>query len=552
MFKYIVRRILQMIPVLIGTTFIIFCLVFALPGDPTAGRCGERPCPPAYVAAFRAEYNLDKPLLVQYGLYLEKLLHGNLGVDYYGNTVVSELGARYPVTIKLAVIALLVEIVIGILAGVWAGVRRGAFIDYFVLVSSLIVISIPIFVIGSLAQLIFGLRLGWLPVTAGDGSSGALILPGLVLGALSVAYVARLTRSNLLENQRADYVRTAKAKGMSPSRIVTMHTLRNSLIPVITFIGYDFGALMGGAIADPTPGENNALDNSKPRSVWNDAWVCLQHNPLFWISVTLIVVFLTMAGVPAIFTSKDPTDCNLSAARHIPSAVHWFGTDIQGCDVYSRTVYGARSSILVGVLATLGTTILGAFIGLVAGFRGGWLDTLLSRIGDVFYAIPLLLGGIIILYTFPNEPGTPYLVMVLKVVGAIVILGWPSIARLMRSSVLQVLPHDYVQAARALGASSWRIIRSHILPNAVAPVIVVSTINLGAYIAIEATLSYLGIGLQEPAISWGVSISDASGLGYVRSAPFMLLFPSLFLSLAVLAFIFLGEAAQDAFDPKQH
>lgn len=223
-----------------------------------------------------------------------------------------------------------------------------------------------------------------------------------------------------------------------------------------------------------------------------------------------------------------------------------------GCDVYSRTVYGARSSILVGVLATLGTTILGAFIGLVAGFRGGWLDTLLSRTGDVFYAIPLLLGGIITLYTFPNEPGTPYLVMVLKVVGAIIILGWPSIARLMRSSVLQVLPHDYVQAARALGASSWRIIRSHILPNAVAPVIVVATINLGAYIAIEATLSYLGIGLQEPAISWGVSISDASGLGYVRSAPFMLLFPSLFLSLAVLAFIFLGEAAQDAFDPKQH
>ena len=267
MSRYIVRRILQMIPVLIGTTFIIFCLVFALPGDPTAGRCGERPCPPAYVAAFRAEYNLDKPLLVQYGLYLEKLLHGNLGVDYYGNTVVSELGARYPVTIKLAVIALLVEIVIGILAGVWAGVRRGAFIDYFVLVSSLIVISIPIFVIGSLAQLIFGLRLGWLPVTAGDGSSGALILPGLVLGALSVAYVARLTRSNLLENQRADYVRTAKAKGMSPSRIVTMHTLRNSLIPVITFIGYDFGALMGGAIVTERIFNINGIGNYVYRSI---------------------------------------------------------------------------------------------------------------------------------------------------------------------------------------------------------------------------------------------------------------------------------------------
>ena len=267
MSRYIVRRILQMIPVLIGTTFIIFCLVFALPGDPTAGRCGERPCPPAYVAAFRAEYNLDKPLLVQYGLYLEKLLHGNLGVDYYGNTVVSELGARYPVTIKLAIIALLVEIVIGILAGAWAGVRRGKFIDYFVLVSSLIVISIPIFVIGSLAQLVFGLRLGGFPVTAGDGSWGALVLPGLVLGALSVAYVARLTRSNLLENQRADYVRTAKAKGMSPSRIVTVHTLRNSLIPVITFIGYDFGALMGGAIVTERIFNINGIGNYVYRSI---------------------------------------------------------------------------------------------------------------------------------------------------------------------------------------------------------------------------------------------------------------------------------------------
>lgn len=302
---------------------------------------------------------------------------------------------------------------------------------------------------------------------------------------------------------------------------------------------------------DPRGGADGAV-SGKPRSLWSDAWHDLRHNPLFWISATLIVVFLLMAAFPSLFTSKSPTDCNLSQARHIPSPVHWFGTDIQGCDVYARTVYGARSSILVGVLATIGTTLLGAVIGLVAGFRGGWVDALLSRTGDVFYAIPLLLGGIIILYTFPNQIGTPYLVMVLKVVAAIVILGWPSLARLMRSSVLQVLPHDYIQAARALGAKSGRIIVSHILPNAIAPVMVVATINLGAYIAIEATLSYLGIGLQQPAISWGASISDASGLGYVRSAPFMLLFPSLFLSLAVLAFIFLGEAAQDAFDPKQH
>ncbi|WP_420866895.1 ABC transporter permease [Acidipropionibacterium jensenii] len=256
-----------MIPVVIGATFILFCLVFALPGDPTAGRCGERPCPPAYVAAFRREYHLDQPLIVQYGLYMGKLLRGDLGVNFYGNTVVSELAARYPVTVKLAIIALLVEIVIGITAGVIAGVRNGRFLDYLILVSSLVVISIPIFVIGSLAQLVFGMKLGWFPVTAGDGSWDQLVLPGFVLGALSVAYVARLTRANLIENQHADYVRTAKAKGLSGLRTVTVHTLRNSLIPVITYIGYDFGALMGGAIVTERIFNVNGIGNFIFRSI---------------------------------------------------------------------------------------------------------------------------------------------------------------------------------------------------------------------------------------------------------------------------------------------
>ncbi|MCI1749315.1 MAG: ABC transporter permease [Acidipropionibacterium sp.] len=267
MLKYVIRRLLQMIPVVIGATFILFCLVFALPGDPTAGRCGDRPCPPAYVAAFRAEYHLDKPLLVQYGLYLGRLLHGDLGVNFYGNTVVSELAARYPVTLRLAFIAVLVEIFVGIAAGVIAGVRHGGFLDYLILVSSLVVISIPIFVIGSLAQLVFGMKLGWFPVTAGDGSWSQLVLPGFVLGALSVAYVARLTRANLIDNQHADYVRTAKAKGLSGFRIVTIHTLRNSLIPVITFIGYDFGSLMGGAIVTEQIFNINGIGNFIFRSI---------------------------------------------------------------------------------------------------------------------------------------------------------------------------------------------------------------------------------------------------------------------------------------------
>lgn len=286
------------------------------------------------------------------------------------------------------------------------------------------------------------------------------------------------------------------------------------------------------------------------RSLLSDAWEELKRNPLFWVSTVLIVVFVVMAIAPGLFSGGDPTLCTLSDARKAPSAGHWFGTDAQGCDVYARTIHGARSSILVGVLASLATVALGGLIGIVAGFYGRWVDVILSRVGDVFFAIPLLLGGILILYTFPNKVGTPYPVVVGKVVLAIAILGWPSLARIMRSSVLQVKPQDYVQAARALGARPWRIIRSHILPNAMAPVVVVATINLGVYIALEATLSYLGIGLQAPAISWGVAISEASGLGYVRSAPHMLLFPSAFLSLTVLSFILLGEAVRDALDPK--
>lgn len=265
--KFIVRRFLQMIPVLLGSTFLIFTLVFALPGDPTDGRCGERPCSPGYVAAFKAEYNLDKPFLVQYGLYFSKLMQGDLGVNYYGNSVLHELAIRYPVTLRLALIAIVFEIVIGISAGILAGLRKGKFADNVVTVSTLILISIPVFVLGGLAQMVFGIKLGWFPVTATEGTWYQLILPGLVLGALSVAYVARLTRTSLVENLRADYVRTAKAKGLSNGRSISVHALRNSLIPVVTYVGASFGVLMGGAIVTERIFNINGIGNFIFRSI---------------------------------------------------------------------------------------------------------------------------------------------------------------------------------------------------------------------------------------------------------------------------------------------
>lgn len=300
-------------------------------------------------------------------------------------------------------------------------------------------------------------------------------------------------------------------------------------------------------LGDPASGGQSG---GEARSLLSDAWGELRRNPLFWIAAALITLFGLMAIVPQLFTNVDPTYAQLSDARKPPSAQHWFGTDNQGYDIYARTIYGARASILVGVLTTTATLVFGSLIGILSGFYGGAVDAVLSRVGEVFFAIPLLLGGILFLYTFPSDVNTPYPIVILKVVFAISVLGWPSIARLMRGSVLQVKPNDYVSAARALGATPARVIFSHILPNAIAPVIVVSMINLGSYIAVEATLSFLGIGLKPPAISWGLAISDASALGLIRTAPHMLLFPSIFLSLTVLAFIMLGDAVRDALDPK--
>ncbi|MCL1907193.1 MAG: ABC transporter permease [Propionibacteriaceae bacterium] len=265
--KYILRRLLMMIPVILGATLLIYFLNFSLPGDPLAGRCGDRPCSPAYEAAFRAEYNLDQPFIVQYVRYLGKLLHGDLGTNFYGKSVAHELAIRYPTTVKLAVIAITFEAVVGVLAGILAGIRKGKFIDNLVIVSTLIFISIPVFVVGGVSQYLFGLKLGWFPVTSGDGSLEQLLLPGLVLGSLSVAYAARLTRTSLVENLRADYVRTAKAKGLSTARTVGIHTLRNSLLPVVTYIGASFGVLMGGAIVTERIFNVNGIGNFIWRSI---------------------------------------------------------------------------------------------------------------------------------------------------------------------------------------------------------------------------------------------------------------------------------------------
>ncbi|MFI6452098.1 ABC transporter permease [Streptosporangium amethystogenes] len=283
---------------------------------------------------------------------------------------------------------------------------------------------------------------------------------------------------------------------------------------------------------------------SRPASLWSDAWYDLRRRPLFIGSAALIAVLIAMAAFPRLFSSVNPFDaatCRLEDTRLGMSAAHWFGTDNLGCDVYARTIHGARNSIVVGVSTTVVTALVGGMLGLLAGFTGGALDTLVSRVSEVFFAIPSILGALLILAVF--RTGNVWTVML-----ALAVLTWPMTYRIMRAAVITARSQDYVLAARALGASAWRIMFRHILPNAIAPVIVVATINLGYFIATEAGLSFLGVGLRSPDISWGLMISDARQR--FLEAPWALLFPAALLSVTVLAFIMLGDAVRDALDPK--
>ncbi|GAA1288051.1 ABC transporter permease [Pseudonocardia aurantiaca] len=305
-----------------------------------------------------------------------------------------------------------------------------------------------------------------------------------------------------------------------------------------------------GPIAEASPalvaGPADAPD--RPRSLASDAWHDLRRRPLFLISVALIAFLLLLAAFPQLFTSADPTAGDLARSRQAPSAQAWFGYDLLGRDVFARTIYGTRVSIIVGMLATTLTVLIGGSFGLLAGFYGGWIDGLVSRVTDVFFGLPFVLGAIVILSTFRESVGGGAVGITSLVVLTMAVLSWPVTMRIMRSAAIAARDQDYVRAARALGARPTRVIWRHMLPNCLAPVLVYATISLGAFIGAEATLSFLGIGLREPVVSWGVMISEARD--YLRVAPFLLLFPAAFLAVTVLAFVMLGDAVREAFDPK--
>ncbi|MEV6800815.1 ABC transporter permease [Micromonospora rifamycinica] len=301
--RYLLRRLLQLVPVFIGTTFLIYALVWAVPGDPFAGKCGERRCPQNYIDFMTAKYHLDENVFVQYAIYMQNLLKGDFGQTYSGQSINDIIATAYPNTLKLALVALVIEAGIGLTAGVLTGLRRNGFLDNLVLVSTLFLIALPVFVVGFVLQWLFGVQWGIVkPTVSSEMLLSELIIPGFVLGSASTAYIARVARTSIAENRRADYVRTAIAKGLPMRRVVGVHLLRNSLIPVVTLLGTDLGALMGGAIVTEGIFGINGIGRQVYRSI-----VTKESATVVSIVVVLVLVYLLMnLLVDLLYAALDP------------------------------------------------------------------------------------------------------------------------------------------------------------------------------------------------------------------------------------------------------
>ncbi|WP_327034002.1 ABC transporter permease [Micromonospora ureilytica] len=301
--RYLLRRLLQLVPVFIGTTFLIYWLVWAVPGDPFAGKCGERRCPDQYIAFMTEKYHLDQNVFVQYGNYMKNLLQGDFGQTFQQREISDIIATAYPNTLKLALVALAIEAIIGLGAGVLSGLRRNGFLDNLVLVSTLFLIALPVFVVGFVLQWLLGVQWGIIkPTVSSEMRWSELIVPGFVLGSASVAYIARVARTSIAENRRADYVRTAIAKGLPMRRVVGVHLLRNSLIPVVTLLGTDLGALMGGAIVTEGIFGINGIGRQVFRSI-----ITKESATVVGIVVVLVLVYLVMnLLVDLLYAALDP------------------------------------------------------------------------------------------------------------------------------------------------------------------------------------------------------------------------------------------------------
>ncbi len=625
MYRYIIQRILLVVPTLFGAAALVFLLMRLIPGDICVVRLGsgggtfdERA-----VTACHAELGLDHPVWRQFFDFVWGALHFDFGISMWSGKPVSyEIAARFPISLEIAILATVVAVVIAIPFGTISALKQNSAVDLVVRTFAIAGLATPSFWLGILiilaildiSQAAFGAPwmppIDYVPLWKDPVRNLSMaIWPAIAVGYRTSAVTMRMTRSAMLEVMREDYIRTARAKGLIERIVVNRHALKNALLPVVTLIGIEFGvpdrrpgrdragvqperdwspARPGraepGLHPDPGIGDADrrrlradqhrrrpALCLARPphplrvtamtvaaphqaaipailddvpggrRSLAGRALVFARHQPLGSFGLMLVLI-MAVAGIGADWIAPySPTANDFAAMTEAPSWAHWLGTDQFGRDQLSRIIFGARTALIVGFSCAFVSSFAGLVLGVGSAYFGGRIDLYLQRLLDILMAFPLIIMALAVVSIF----GTG----VHNVIMAITIPLIPRCARIIRSSALSIREVPYVDAARACGFSHSRIILRHMVPNVMAPFLILLTAFVGQAILAEASLSYLGLGVQEPVPAWGLMLQGGAE-EYASTAPWIAIFPGLAIAVTVFGFSLYGDALRDVLDPK--
>src|ERR1700733_11968665 len=568
MLLYLGQRIVLFVATLLFASLVVFAVMQILPGDAAETMLGPTATPEA-VAALSHKLGLDLPAPIRYARWIGGALHGDLGLSYaYGSPIAPLIASSLAVSAPLALMAMALAAIIGLVAGVYAADRRGRAGDAMVMGFSQIGIAVPNFWLAILLVLVFAVTLRLVPAGGFPGwhdparAIAALILPAIALGVVQAAIVTRVTRSAVIEALNEDFMRTARAKGVSRRAALWRHALPNALTPILTIMGLQFANLIAGAIVVENVFVLPGLGRLMLQSISNRDTLVVENGVMLlavivigvtlfarfrprgglslWLGAVLVATLIVAALLSLVWTPYPPTAIDIPHKLAPPSAAHWFGTDNLGRDVASQILAGSRLSIVVGVIAVGIGLAFGIVLGLIAAFSKGLVEDGLMKLSDFVFAFPALLLAIMLTSTF--GPG------VVNAIIAIGVYNVPIIAKLTRATANGVLSREYALAARAAGRGPIALAIDHVLPNIAPALIVQATIQFAIAILAEAALSYLGLGAQPPETSWGKMLADAQNVLY--NAPRLALYPGVAIALSVLGLNLLGDGLRDALDPK--
>ena len=548
------QRCWGLILVVAGVCIITFIISHLIPGDPARLLAGDR-ASDEIVQNIRQQLGLDQPLYIQFGRYVDALAHGDLGTSIRtGRPVAEDLKAFVPATLELAFWSLLLALVIGVPLGILSAVYRNRWLDHLVWLMAMTGISTPAFWLGLGVIVLFyghlqllpgGGRLDdWLDPPAhvtgfylldalleGNGevffnALQHLILPSLTLAFVHLGIVARQVRSAMLEQLSEDYIRTARASGLPGWYIVLRYALPNAMIPSITVLLTE---------EPPVP-----VNTPNPGIDWARLFWMLRQSPLTLIGGVIMLVMLLLMVTSPWIVPHDPNALDLTARLQAPSAQHWFGTDEVGRDLFSRVLVGSQQSITAGLAVVVIAGSIGSLLGCLSGVLGGRGDAVIMRVMDIMLSIPSL----VLTMALAAALGPSLFNAML----AIAIVRIPFYVRLARGQTLVVRQFTYVQAARTFGASRWHLISWHILRNALPPLIVQASLDIGSAILMAATLGFIGLGAQQPTAEWGAMV--AVGRNYVLDQWWYCAFPGAAILVTAVGFNLFGDGIRDLLDPK--